>query len=240
MISSCGSEKLRTGTFFPSLLERRRRVDQRLFAVVMEAYLHGTSTRKVDDLVKALGADTRISKSEVSRICADLAVAVAAFRDRSLAEQSFRRPGTRSTSRTFNTSESAATNVCGPGRVSGPERLDLAVEVPGPHADLRLRRDSHRFNESVHPSGRHPEQVTRRHHRGEGLFGAFAPLQQPLREIGALTQFRDRHVDCAGPGVEVAVPIAVTGVRPVGRPFPIVGAPDRLPVLGVIIRRRLP
>ena len=45
--------KLRTGSFFPSLLERRRRVDQALFAVVMEAYLHGVSTRKVDDLVRA-------------------------------------------------------------------------------------------------------------------------------------------------------------------------------------------
>jgi len=77
--------KLRAGSFFPSLLERRRRVDQALFAVVMEAYLHGVSTRKVDDLVKALGADTGISKSEVSRICADLDEEVGAFRDRSLA-----------------------------------------------------------------------------------------------------------------------------------------------------------
>ena len=65
-------------------------MDQSLFAVIMEAYLHGTSTRKVDDLVKALGADTGISKSEVSRICAELDVEVAAFRDRSLAEQPFR------------------------------------------------------------------------------------------------------------------------------------------------------
>src|SRR3569833_3923722 len=81
--------KLRAGLFFPSLLERRRRVDQSLFAVIMEAYLHGTSTRKVDDLVKALGADTGISKSEVSRICAELDVEVAAFRDRSLADQPF-------------------------------------------------------------------------------------------------------------------------------------------------------
>src|SRR4051794_19278718 len=81
--------KLRVGSFFPSLLERRRRVDQALFAVVMEAYLHGVSTRKVDDLVKALGADTGISKSEVSRICADLDEEVGAFRDRSLAEQSY-------------------------------------------------------------------------------------------------------------------------------------------------------
>ena len=76
--------KLRTGSFFPSLLERRRRVDQALFAVLMEAYLHGVSTRKVDDLIKALGADTGISKSEVSRICADLDAEVASFRDRSL------------------------------------------------------------------------------------------------------------------------------------------------------------
>ena len=59
--------KLRTGSFFPSLLERRRRVDQALFAVIMEAYLHGVSTRKVDDLVKALGAASGISRSEVSR-----------------------------------------------------------------------------------------------------------------------------------------------------------------------------
>lgn len=81
--------KLRTGSFFPSLLERRRRVDQALFAVVMEAYLHGVSTRKVDDLVKALGADSGISKSEVSRICADLDEEVGAFRDRSLASAAF-------------------------------------------------------------------------------------------------------------------------------------------------------
>jgi putative transposase len=77
--------KLRQGSFFPALLERRRRVDQALFAVVMEAYLHGVSTRKVDDLVKALGAESGISKSEVSRICAGLDAEVAQFRDRSLA-----------------------------------------------------------------------------------------------------------------------------------------------------------
>lgn len=81
--------KLRQGSFFPSLLERRRRVDQALFAVVMEAYVHGVSTRKVDDLVKALGADAGISKSEVSRICQDLDEDVAAFRERPLAEQAY-------------------------------------------------------------------------------------------------------------------------------------------------------
>jgi len=81
--------RLRSGSFFPSLLERRRRVDQALFAVVMEAYIHGVSTRKVDDLVKALGVDSGISKSEVSRICAELDAEVAEFRDRSLAGTAF-------------------------------------------------------------------------------------------------------------------------------------------------------
>ncbi len=81
--------KLRSGSSFPSLLERRRRIDQALFAVVMEAYVTGTSTRKVDDLVAALGADSGISKSEVSRICSDLDVEVTAFRDRSLAGAAF-------------------------------------------------------------------------------------------------------------------------------------------------------
>jgi putative transposase len=84
-----GITKLRQGTFFPSLLERRRRIDQALFAVIMEAYVTGTSVRKVDDLVRALGADSGISKSEVSRICADLDEQVADFADRTLAEVAF-------------------------------------------------------------------------------------------------------------------------------------------------------
>jgi putative transposase len=81
--------KLREGSFFPALLEPRRRIDRALLAVVMEAYVHGTSTRKVDDLVKALGVDAGISRSEVSRICAELDGEVAAFRSRSLAHTSF-------------------------------------------------------------------------------------------------------------------------------------------------------
>ena len=64
--------KLRQGSFFPSILERRRRIDQALYAVVMEAYVSGVSTRSVDDLVAAMGVASGISKSEVSRICAGL------------------------------------------------------------------------------------------------------------------------------------------------------------------------
>ena len=81
--------KLREGAFFPALLEPRRRIDRALLAVVMQAYVHGTSTRKVDDLVKALGVDSGISKSEVSRICAELDHEVGAFRSRSLAHIAF-------------------------------------------------------------------------------------------------------------------------------------------------------
>ncbi|GAB3868119.1 IS256-like element IS1553 family transposase [Nocardioides maradonensis] len=76
--------KLRKGSFLPVILEPRRRIDQALYAVVMEAYVHGVSTRSVDDLVEAMGSDSGISKSEVSRICAGLDEQVGAFRTRPL------------------------------------------------------------------------------------------------------------------------------------------------------------
>jgi putative transposase len=81
--------KLRKGPFFPSILEPRRRIDQALYAVVMEAYVQGVSTRAVDDLVTALGIDSGISKSEVSRICAGLDEVVEAFRTRRLDHTAF-------------------------------------------------------------------------------------------------------------------------------------------------------
>jgi transposase-like protein len=76
--------KLRKGSFFPAILEPRRRIDQALYAVVIEAYVNGVSTRSVDDLVAALGVDSGISKSEVSRICTGLDEIVGAFRTRRL------------------------------------------------------------------------------------------------------------------------------------------------------------
>src|SRR6185436_16188754 len=81
--------KLRAGSFFPSVLQPRRRIDQALYAVVMEAYVHGVSTRAVDDLVAALGIDSGVSKSEVSRICAGLDEIVTAFRERRLDHTAF-------------------------------------------------------------------------------------------------------------------------------------------------------
>ncbi len=79
--------KVRQGAFFPSLLAPRRRVDVALHAVIMQAWIEGVSTRKVDDLVSALGVESGISKSEVSRICGQLDGDVAAWRERSLADQ---------------------------------------------------------------------------------------------------------------------------------------------------------
>ncbi len=75
--------KLREGTFFPSLLEPRKRSEKALLAVVQTAYVKGVSTRKVDDLLQALGL-TGIDKSKVSRICKELDEAVEGFRNRRL------------------------------------------------------------------------------------------------------------------------------------------------------------
>jgi putative transposase len=84
-----GIPKLRQGSFFPSILEPRRRIDQALYAVVMEAYVSGVSTRSVDALVESMGAASGISKSEVSRICSGLDERVAAFRNRTLGHTEF-------------------------------------------------------------------------------------------------------------------------------------------------------
>jgi len=80
--------RVRDGSYFPSLLEPRRRAERALLAVVQEAYFLGVSTRRVEDLVDALGIAS-ISKSEVSRICAALDAEVEAFRQRSLADETY-------------------------------------------------------------------------------------------------------------------------------------------------------
>lgn len=75
--------KLRTGSYFPSLLEPRRRAEQALLAVIQQAYVEGVSTRKVDELLRAMGL-TGIDKSTVSRICKSLDDVVIEFRNRPL------------------------------------------------------------------------------------------------------------------------------------------------------------
>src|SRR5215210_9446147 len=74
--------KLRSGTYFPDwLLERRRRAEAALTSVVATSYLLGVSTRRMEKLVETLGI-TRLSKSQVSRMAADLDGQVEAFRTR--------------------------------------------------------------------------------------------------------------------------------------------------------------
>jgi transposase-like protein len=75
--------RLREGSYFPSLLDPRKRAEKALLSVVQEAYVLGVSTRKVDSLVQSLGV-AGISKSEVSRICADLDDEVERWRNRPL------------------------------------------------------------------------------------------------------------------------------------------------------------
>ena len=75
--------KLRKGSYFPSL-EPRRTAEKALTAVIQEAYVHGISTRSVDDLVKAMGG-TGVSKSQVSRLCAETSGSRPSSTDRSKA-----------------------------------------------------------------------------------------------------------------------------------------------------------
>ena len=76
--------KLRAGSFYPALLHPRRRVDKALWAVICTAWIDGVSTRKVEDLVRALGKESGISKSQVSRICGEIDEAVAELLHRRL------------------------------------------------------------------------------------------------------------------------------------------------------------
>jgi transposase-like protein len=63
--------KLRKGSYFPTFLEPRRTAEKALMAVIQEAYIHGVSTRAVDDLVRAMGL-AGTSKSQVSRLCEEI------------------------------------------------------------------------------------------------------------------------------------------------------------------------
>jgi putative transposase len=76
--------KLRTGAYFPGFLEPRRTVEKALVAVIQEAWIAGVSTRRVDDLVQAMGL-SGISKSSVSKLCKDIDERVMGFLQRPLA-----------------------------------------------------------------------------------------------------------------------------------------------------------
>jgi putative transposase len=118
-----GIPKLREGSYFPEwLLTPRRRAEQALVTVVAQAYVEGVSTRRVDDLVKAMGIEG-ISRSEVSRMAGELDGKVAAFRDRPLDGGPYRyvwidalTQKVREAGRVVNVSVVVATAVSGEGR----------------------------------------------------------------------------------------------------------------------------
>ena len=112
--------RVRDGSYFPALLEPRKRAEQALVAVVREAYVHGVSTRKVDGLVQALGLDG-ISKSQVSRLCETLDAEVERFRHRHSKESILTSGWTRPLSRSGTVGESSRWRSCsrsGCGRVA--------------------------------------------------------------------------------------------------------------------------
>lgn len=75
--------KLREGSYYPSLLEPRKMTEKAIVSGIQEAYIHGVNTRKVDELVRALGLDG-VDTSEVSRVCVQLDGVVERFRSRPL------------------------------------------------------------------------------------------------------------------------------------------------------------
>jgi hypothetical protein len=122
----------------------------------------------------------------------------------------------------------------GLGQRPGAEVLHMRVQIGRHRRDLALREpsDAQRLDQLVHPPGGDPEQVAGRHHRGQRLLRPGAALQQPLGEVGAPPQLRDRHVQGAGTGVEVTVPVAVAPVGPLGRDGAVSSAADRIGLRG--------
>lgn len=152
--------KLRTGSYFPGLLEPRRRAEQALVSVVCQAYVEGVSTRRVDDLVRAMGIEG-ISKSQVSELAKHLDAKVAEFCNRPLDAGPYTYVWVdallhkvREGGRVVSVATVIATGVNADGH-----REVLGVDVfttedgaePGPHASLR--RGSRRATRRV---GRRP------------------------------------------------------------------------------------
>jgi hypothetical protein len=111
-----------------------------------------------------------------------------------------------------------------------PEVGDLGVQVLGHLADLRLREpgDAQALDQLLHPPGRDAQQVAGGDHGSQRPFRPSAALHQPVREVGARPQLRDRHLQGAGSGVEVAGPIAVADVDPGLAAPAVAGSADRV------------
>ena len=131
----------------------------------------------------------------------------------------------------LETRASAATNVYGPPSSGRLRNASTAVSSSlAITDDLRLRQagDPQGPHELVHPPRRNPQQVAGGHHRGQCPLGAFAAFQQPVREVGAVPQLGDRQIQRPCAGVELAMPITVALVRPLGAALAVPGTAQRV------------
>ena len=114
------------------------------------------------------------------------------------------------------------------------ERLDLRVQVPGHLRDLTLGQlfDAELLDQLLHPPRRHPEQIRGRDHADQCLLGPAAMLEQPVREVRARAQLRDRQLDRPGTGVPLPAAVAVTRVRPLHTALAVLGAAQRVGLRG--------
>ena len=182
--------KLREGSYFPSLLEPRRRSERALLAVIQQAYVEGVSTRRVDDPVKALGCEG-ISKSQVSRICQELDVVVDGFLGRPLDGGPYPYPWldaltqkVREDGRIVNVSVVVATAVNGEGKreIIG---MDVGTSEDGAFWLAFLRSLSARGLGGVElppPSGIGRSSGTPRRHRRSLRRSQLATVPHPLHD----------------------------------------------------------
>ena len=180
--------KPRTGSYYPEFMERRRRTDKALYAVVMTAYIEGVSTRKVDELVKSLGIGSGVSRSEVSRICQGIDAMVSVFRQRDLSGRGYPYlyvDATYVKARSGHAVRSRAAI----DRDGGKRRREARAAGPGdrPRRGPGLLGGLPAVPDRARPYGREAGDIRRppRHRRGGGENPArcgLAGLSHPLRQ----------------------------------------------------------
>ena len=180
--------KLREGSYFPSLLELRRRSERALLAVIQQAHVEGVSTRRVDDLVKALGCEG-ISKSQVSRICQELDVVVDGFMGRPLDAGPYPylwldalTQKVREAGRIVNVSVVVATAVNGEGKREGIIGMDVGTSEDGAFWLAFLRSLSARGLSGVELGGIGRSSGTPRRHRRSLRRSQLATVPHPLHD----------------------------------------------------------
>jgi hypothetical protein len=195
--------RVRDGSYFPALLEPRRRAERALVAVIQEAYVQGVSTRRVDEVVQALGMQG-ISKSQVSRLCQELDAEVERFRLRRLTKHMSKRKarklsgagqldrmrgqvGEEPTGRSGQLLNAARQPICGYGPLHQPpdafDRVHLVGGVLGQPEDVDTRMGGQPFPD--HLGGMRGRVIQRQVQRTRGV-GCRQALQKGDKVDGQL------------------------------------------------------